>query len=118
MNNITLADIKLALKDSRFRGSLPVHFKDDLLKWEKNPGCGCNIPFYKKIILEAKDQLKNYYPDKSIEYNDIKIINNFNVINCSIFDLEKNLKKLSTGRKQIAVARYEDQVTVIVNDLD
>jgi hypothetical protein len=120
MNNITLADVKLALKDKRFRDSLPTSFKEDILKWEKNPGCGCNIPLYKKIILDAKDQLKNYYPDKVviIESSDIKQINNFYVINCSILELEKNLKSLSPGRKQVAIARYEDQVTVLINDLD
>ena len=28
------------------------------------------------------------------------------------------VKKLNKGRKQIAISRYEDQVTVIINELD
>jgi hypothetical protein len=44
--------------------------------------------------------------------------NNFSIINCSIGELEDRMKTLAAGRKQIAIARYEDQVTVIVNELD
>jgi hypothetical protein len=126
MNNLTLADIKIALKDKRFRDTLPHSFKEDLFKWEKNPGCGCNVGFYKRILSEASDQIKSYYPNKTFNSNlgheelnqDFIIKNNFYVINCSINDLEFNLKKLSPGRKQLAIARYEDQVTVLINDLD
>jgi hypothetical protein len=44
--------------------------------------------------------------------------NNWRVINCSIGDIEKEMKKLPHGRKQIAITRYEDQVTIVVNELD
>jgi hypothetical protein len=120
MNKITLADIKLALRDDRFKKSLPESFRDDIKKWERNPGCGCNVPFYKKIIENAKDSLKQYYPDKDISIVDIEILsdNKFSVINCSVNELEGFLKKMSPGRKQIAIARYEDQVTVILNEID
>jgi hypothetical protein len=47
-----------------------------------------------------------------------EIRNNFSVINCSIGELEEKLQSLKGGRKQISMARFEDQVTVIVNDLD
>lgn len=119
---VTLMDVKQALRDSRFRESLPKSFEDDLRKYQQNPGCACNVPFYKKIMIEAKDNLQAYYPNKSIVSldEDAKKIaeNNFSVINCHIDDLEDKLKRLSTGRKQIAISRYEDQVTVIINDLD
>lgn len=119
---VTLMDVKQALRDSRFRESLPKSFEDDLRKYQQNPGCACNVPFYKKIMIEAKDNLQAYYPNKSIVSldEDAKKIaeNNFSVINCHIHDLEDKLKRLSTGRKQIAISRYEDQVTVIINDLD
>lgn len=118
MNKITLADIKLALRDERFKNNLPDSFKEDLKKWEKNPGCGCNVPFYKKIIENAKDVLSKYYPNKIIEEISIFSENSFSVINCSINDLEGVLKKMGPGRKQIAIARYEDQVTVILNEID
>jgi chemotaxis methyl-accepting protein methylase len=32
--------------------------------------------------------------------------------------LEKKLSKLGPGRKQLDVARWEDQVTVVINELD
>lgn len=119
---VTLIDIKQALKDSRFRESLPSSLSEDVQKYTRNPGCACNLPLYKKIITECRDQVKNYFPNKEIsniteEINKIAD-NNWSVINCSIDELESKLKKLSTGRKQIAITRYEDQVTVIVNDLD
>jgi hypothetical protein len=43
---------------------------------------------------------------------------NFSVINCSIHDLEDKLNALPAGSYQITVARYEDQVTAIINRLD
>jgi hypothetical protein len=119
---IGLGDIKVALRDERFKKSLPENFRDDILKFEKNPGCACNISFYKKIFKEAKDILKEYFPGKDIPDIDKEIIelskNNFSVINCGVEELESYLKKLGPGRKQIAISRYEDQVTVILNELD
>lgn len=119
---VTLMDVKQALRDSRFRESLPKEFEEDIAKYQQNPGCACNVPFYKKIMTDAKDSLQSYYPNKSIvslEEDAKKLAeNNFSVINCRIDELEDKLKRLPIGRKQIAVCRYEDQVTVIVNELD
>ena len=44
--------------------------------------------------------------------------NHWTVINCHIDELESKLKKLPPGRKQIAITRYADQATVVVNELD
>jgi len=123
MNKIvTLMDVKQALRDPRFREGLPKEFEDDIRKYQQNPGCACNVPLYKRVMIEAKEALQAYYPNKSIislEEDAKKLAeNNFYVINCTIETLEQNLKNLGPGRKQIAIARYEDQITVIVNDLD
>jgi len=119
---ITLLDIKQALKDSRFRETLPPILMDDVQKFLKNPGCACNMPLYKKIMAECSDQVKQYFPNTEIQnlQEEIQKLadNKFSVINCSIDELENKLRKLGAGRKQIAVARFEDQVTVIINDLD
>lgn len=119
---VTLLDIKQALKDSRFRSSLPPELSEELQKYLQNPSCACNLPLYKKIITECKDQVSQYYPNKEISNIEEEVQklaeNNWSVINCHIDELEKNLRKLNVGRKQIAIARYEDQVTVIVNDLN
>ena len=119
---ITLMDVKQALRDKRFRESLPDSFSEEVQKYQQNPGCACNVPLYKKIMLEAKEQIQTYYPSKSVVSleDDAKKLadNNFSVINCHIDELESRLKKLPIGRKQIAVCRHEDQVTAIINELD
>lgn len=40
------------------------------------------------------------------------------VINCHKDELEHRLQKLGPGRKQIAICRYEDQVTAVINELE
>lgn len=115
-------DVKQALRDKRFRDSLPPEFNDDLQKYLQNPGCACNVPVYKKIMTEAKEQLQAYYPNRSIANLDEEASklaqNHFTVINCQVDELEEKLRKLPSGRKQIAVSRYENFVTVVVNELD
>jgi hypothetical protein len=119
---ISLADVKQALRDERFRKSLPESFTEDIKKFLNNPGCGCNIQLYKKILKEAKSNLQEYFPEKVAE--DIETTfkklsqNNFMVINCEANELEGKLQSLGPGRKQIAIARFEDKVTVIINELD
>jgi len=119
---ISLFDVKQALKDSQFRQKLPESLTLDVQKFLNNPGCSCNHPIYIKVHKEAKQQLLDFYPDKLYLSHDEEVEklmkNNFTVLNCSIGELESELKKLQNGRKQIAIARYEDQVTVIVNELD
>lgn len=122
MNKISLLDIKNALKDSRFRLLLPAEMNKDVEEFLNNPGCACHTPFFRKILKECKEQLQRYYPNTEVPEHDEEIRkiaeNNWSVINCNIGELEKRLKKLGPGRKQIAVARFEDQVTVVVNELD
>ena len=119
---IGLMDVKQALRDKRFRDSLPPEFNDDLQKYLQNPGCACNVPVYKKIMTEAKEQLQAYYPNRSIANLDEEASklaqNHFTVINCQVDELEEKLRKLPSGRKQIAVSRYDNFVTVVVNELD
>jgi hypothetical protein len=115
-------EVKQALRDKRFRESLPGELQPEIQKYLQNPGCACNVPIYKKIMIEAKQQLQNYYPNRSIanlEEEASKLAeNHFSVINCHVDELEEKLRRLNPGRKQLAVARYEDRVTVVVNELD
>lgn len=119
---ISLVDVKQALRDDRFKNSLPEIFSEDIKKFNSNPGCGCNVNFYKKLLKEAKPQLLAYFPDKEAidaEEQAQKLSqNNFYVINCSSEELENKLKALPPGRKQLAIARYEDKITVVINELD
>lgn len=116
-------EVKQALRDRRFRDSLDdPSFKEEIQKYIQNPGCACNMPLYQKIMTKAKKQLQDYYPNRSILNldEDAKQLadNHWKVINCHVDELENHLKSLPVGRKQIAVTRFEDQVTVVVNELD
>ena len=121
-NYVSLMDIKTAMKDEKFRSTLPESLAPEVQKFINNPNCSCNVPLYKKIVKEAKDQVLAYFPEKEVLTQEEEIEklskNTWRVINCSIGDLEKEMKKLPAGRKQIAMTRYEDQVTVIINELD
>lgn len=119
---IGLMDVKQALKDERFRNALEPSFKKEVDEFIKNPGCPCNVPLYRRILKNAKKQLREYFPGDEIAdvEKELKQLakNNWSVINCNVRELESLLKKLPPGRKQLAVTRFEDQVTVIVNELD
>lgn len=119
---VSLMDVKQALRDSRFRESLPESLKPDVQKFLSNPGCACNVPIYQRVLKEGAEQLRAYFPSRPIANleEEVKSLaeNHWRVINCKAADLEAQLKKLPPGRKQLAVARYEDEVTVVVNELD
>jgi hypothetical protein len=95
--------------------------KEDIDEFHTNPGCACNVGLYRKI-LEHKDKLKAYFPTKDIETPQEELDrlsqNRWMVINCNISELEDKLRKLPKGRKQIAVTRWQEFVTVIVCELD
>lgn len=123
MKKIDLIDVKKALADPRFRQSLGIEFQEDVAKYLTNPGCSCNHKIYRRILKEAKKQLLSYYPGKTEVDNESENIskmsrNYFTVINCHKDDLQKELKKLPPGRKQIAITRYEDQITAVINELE
>lgn len=121
MKKLRLIEIKNSiLHDARFRVLFPELEKEfqDVLK---NPSCGCNLPIYRKV-LEYKDRLSKYFPNREIvtpkEEADALGPNQWSVINCKAEELEGVLNGLHKfGRKQIAVSRWEDQVTVVVNDI-
>lgn len=111
--------------DERFRLTLPAELNEDIQKFLKNPGCSCNHPIYKKILKNGANQLAQYYPTKMrIEPEEIEreiervSQNEWSVINCHIDELATHLRKLPSGRKQLDIARYQDQVTVVINELD
>lgn len=125
MKRITIHDIKQALLDERFRQTLPDELQTDVQKFLKNPGCACNHPVYMNVMKKAKKQLAEYFPSKDdTSAEDIEkdieraALNNWQVINCHINELTEELRKLGNGRKQLDVARWQDQVTVVVNHLD
>jgi hypothetical protein len=113
---IGILDIKQALYDERFCRLFP-EMAEDIKKSLQDPACPCNRPLYSKL-LDYPDRLKQYWPNgEFINPKEEVAKNNFLVINCHIKELEKQLRRLPPGRKEIAVARYEEQVTVVINDL-
>ncbi len=116
-------DVKHALKDKRFRDALPESLHAGAEKFMKDPGCACHHKFIKQVLKEAKDQLLQYYPSaKEITDPDQEIErlakNNWRVINCHVDELESKLQELPQGRKQLDIARWEDKVTVVINELE
>lgn len=115
-----ILDVKQAIFDERFQKLFP-ELQEDIQKVIKDPGCACNKSIYLKFF-EHKDRLQNFFPNRivdSLEEEKTKLEeNHWKVINCNIDELETKLKKLPNGRKQIAVARFEDKVTAIINYLD
>ncbi len=122
MMKVSIQEVKEALRDSKFRLSLPPELKEDIRKYERNPNCPCNMDVYRNILKYGVKQLKEYYPEKEVVNPDTELPplqeNHWTVINCTVHELEEHLKKSGVGRKQIFVARYEDQATLIINDLD
>jgi hypothetical protein len=122
---VTIHDIKQALLDDRFRASLPEDLSDDVSKFLKNPGCSCNHPIYLNVMRKAGKQIAEYFPSKE-EVNVVEMEksieklshNQWQVINCNVNELSEELRKLGPGRKQVDVARFQDQVTVIINHLE
>jgi hypothetical protein len=114
-------EIKQALNDAKFRDTLPTELREDLVKYLQCPSCVANITFLRKVLKQAGKQLREYYPDgdlHDIETEDKQLAANyFSVINCHINELENKLRELGSGRLQLAIARYQDQVTVVVNQL-
>jgi hypothetical protein len=121
-SKLTLAEVKQALADPAFRKKLPEVLREDIQKYESNPGCACNVPIYRNVIRYGAKQLRERYPHRDLPNPDADMEklaeNHWSVISCHISELEDKLRALPPGRKQLAVARWEDQVTVVVNELD
>lgn len=119
-SKLGLLDIKGALWDERFRAMFP-EYEKEMKEFIKNPGCTCNVQLYRSL-LSHKDRLQKYFPTKEIESTQEEIErlaeNRWKVINCHVDDLEKELRKLSKGRKQVVIARDREMVTCVINELD
>lgn len=109
-----LMEIKQALQnDEKFR-NLFQEYAHDINQFLKDPSCSCNGPLYKKISKHV-DRLKSYEDSGGPP---VKIIarppEQFKVINCKVAELEEKLRPVRHGAVQIALSRYEDEVTVIL----
>jgi len=121
MRKVGLLDVKAALQDERFRDTLPEEMQKEF-KDMSCSSCPANTSFYQSILRECRSQLQEYFPAREVadikEENKKLAENHWMIINCHIDDLESKLKKLPPGRKQLDLSRYEDQVTVVINEID
>ena len=114
-------EIKQAIMaDQRFRDMFP-ELKQDIDAIIKNPTCACNRAMLEKFF-QFRDRLETYFPNRiieTVEETTTKLSkNNWKVINCHVNELENLLRKFApTIRRQLAVARYQDQATVILNEI-
>lgn len=115
-----MRDIREALLDDKFRSSLPEHLAPHVQKFLSNPSCSCNRPLYDAILKDHKDLLRSFFPDRDFDASPETSLekNHWKVINTDISKLESVLRELPPGRKQLSMSRYQDQVTVVVNELD
>jgi hypothetical protein len=121
MKKLGLLEVKQAfLADERFRTLFP-ELQQEMTEALKNPSCSCNRKLYDRFF-EFPERLEKYFPNREVigikEELEQLAKNNFVVINCHVDELEEKLKKLPNGRKQIAVARFNNEITAIVNELD
>ena len=119
MTEIKIASIKTALRSHEFRNMYP-ELKDELDTYLTNPDCKCNVPLYNAILSDL-DRLKKWFGKDAVVVDPLlpeepDQLNRWQVINCHIDELDKYLQELPHGPKQIAIARFENEVTVIIND--
>jgi hypothetical protein len=112
--------VKQALKNIEFRRSLPTILKNEIQKYEQNPDCPCNLEIYRQVLKHGVKELKEYYSSEEIVTLETPKLseNHWLILDCAIQELQVELRKLKRGRKQIAIARFEDRVSVIINELD
>ena len=121
MKTLTRLEIKNAiLNDGRFRDLFP-ELKDKIAEIIHNPGCACNVPKIDKFF-GYKDRLSKYFSNRDVKEpkDEVREMNqnHWKVHNCHVDEIEGVLNGLhKVGRYQIAVARYEDRATIVVNSL-
>lgn len=64
--SITIADLKKALHDRTFVESLPEVLKEGHERYMKAPGCNCHLPFFKRVLEDARKELKEYFAANGI----------------------------------------------------
>ena len=63
------------MADPKFRQALPEILKEDIQKYEQNPGCLCNLNIYRNVLKHGIQQLKEFYPGQPIVDPDKELAN-------------------------------------------
>jgi hypothetical protein len=119
---ITTEGLKSACKKGEFRKLFP-ELRAQFDAYIQKPGCGHCAAKLISGLMNYPDKLRTFFGEVEFdvvvpESFDPVVATNFSVINCSVHELEDRLNALPAATYQITVARYEDQVTVVINRLD
>lgn len=116
---ITKSLIIKSLWKREFRDLFP-ELKSDIDVFLQNPGCKCNEPLY-NTILQQTDRLKRYFGEEMRIKEKVVTAETLRqstfVLNVDIHELQGALRKLPVGPKSISLARFQDQVTAVVQIL-
>lgn len=116
---ITQERLKKEFYNKAFREHFS-RYEEEFKRFFNNPGCACNGVLYRAIASDV-EFLKQWFA-QDIELDPILTDitaqkQEWTVINTTIDKLEEILNGLTLGPKTFAVARHQDQVTVIIRDL-
>lgn len=113
---VDTTELRKALWKAEFRALFP-ELKDGIHQFLSNPNCKCNAPLFNSL-LQARDRLEQYFgPEIEVVEQPVteeEVRTRTFVINTSIDLLEKELRRLPVGPKHISLARFEDQITAVV----
>lgn len=117
---VTMMDVRGALHDRRFLDMFP-ELASLADRYTKSPQCGsCGVALAREIIQRFPERLGDYFVGRDLPvHQDGTEDRQFEVINCHVDDLEAKLRGLPPGvSKHVALARWEDQVTVVIQFSD
>lgn len=124
MGVVTYDQIRKAINRKRFQDMFP-ELAESFERYMVKPGCGSCEENLFSALLASPDRLKQYFGEDS-QFEQVPappVIGNvvpeqsFTVINCHVDELSSKLNMLAPGRYEIAAARWENEITVIVKTI-
>jgi hypothetical protein len=104
MKTMTMIEIKERLaSDAAFRSLFP-EYKEEIDDFLLDTSCACHASLYRKISKVYDEKIHNR-----------KFV--FKVINCHTDELEEILQTIPKNSKIESMARYENQITIIIRFL-
>lgn len=120
-------ELRNVAKKTAFAALFPEHQGLFQAYWNK-PGCSDCWRALLKVIAQEPDRIKAYFGDVDIDLGEMPLPKEHQVVqattvvmNCSLIDLQSRIDQLESqnaGAKIFALARWKDQITLIVNVVD
>jgi len=125
MGVVTYDHIRKAINRKRFQDLFP-ELAEIFERYITRPGCGSCEETLFSALLASPERLKQYFGDDS-QFEQIpppppalaRMVpeQSFTVINCHVDELSSKLNMMPPGRYEIAAARWENEITVIVKTI-